>query len=92
MAVNSPSMNNFRASVLRIIAETPGLSISGLAVKVSVIRTAKNEDPVSRPFLSNLLNGRHACTIPFAEDVAEALGASLSDLLDGPAKKSRRRA
>jgi transcriptional regulator with XRE-family HTH domain len=46
---------------------------------------------MSRPYLSRILSGQHAPSIPNAERIAAALGVSLVDLLVTP-KKSRRSA
>lgn len=88
MSADSPAMRNFCANVRKILAETEGLSISGLASLLNDRRTGRDKERVSRPFLSNLLNGRHACTIPFAEEVAQTLGVPVTSLLEAPAKNN----
>lgn len=88
MAADSMAMKYFRANVLRIIAETEGLTISSLA-RALTERRKPDEPAVSRPFLSNLLNGHFACSVPFAEDVADVLGVSVSELLGRPPKKTK---
>lgn len=91
MKADSEAMRNFRANVKRIIADTPGLSISKLALMVNDVRD-RDEKDVSRPFLSNVLNGHYDCSVPFAEDVANALDKKLTELLSAPAKKVRQTA
>ncbi|MDE2021217.1 MAG: helix-turn-helix transcriptional regulator [Patescibacteria group bacterium] len=89
MAVNSPSMEAFRENVKHVIANTPEMSVAKLAREISASRD-KNDPAVSRTFLSNLLNGHFPCSIPFAEEVANALGVKLSDLLSSHRRRGKK--
>ena len=88
MPKDSESMQNFRTNVLAIIKNTDGMSISSL---VAQLNSRKNKTAVSRTFLTNLLNGHHSCSIPFAEDIADVLGISLPTLLKAPRQKNLQR-
>lgn len=92
MSANSAGMVNFRTNVVAIL-HADNIKIAALLEKMNEARKKrKEEDRVSQTFLSNLLNGHKPCQIPFAEEVAEALGVSLVELLSKPQKKSKQHA
>jgi DNA-binding phage protein len=74
----SEALDNF---ILNVRAALPAGGISGLAELTGM----------SRPYLSGMLRGQTAPSIPNAERIAAALGLSLVELL-APPKKSRRSA
>jgi transcriptional regulator with XRE-family HTH domain len=88
MSADSPAMRNFCANVRSVIDETDGLSISGLAEMLNQRRRGRDKERVSRSFLSNLLNGHHSCSLPFAEEIAQTIGVPLSTLIESPVKKN----
>lgn len=76
----SEAMQLFRDRVRRIL-EARHITIKDLADTAGT----------NRPYLSKVLSGRHDPTIPFAEEVAKALGVNLVELLS-PEKNSKKSA
>lgn len=92
MAVDSQVMRNFRANVLDALEDVEG-GASGLVRTMNETRVKKREkEMVSRAFVSNLLNGHKPCSLTFAEEIANALGAPLSKLISEPRKHARQTA
>lgn len=87
MPAHSPLMLNFQTNVLRILRDRKA-TISWLAAELVEARKAADREDcnVSRPFISNLLHGKHSCTIPFAEEIAAVLDVPLVELLQPPKK------
>lgn len=87
MSAESASMKNFSAKVLRVVAETPGLTLSGLVEKMNRVRiehaekTGEKLKKVSRTHLWNVLHGSHDCSMLLADEVATALDIPLTDLI-----------
>lgn len=75
---NSEALNNFVTNVRSLL---PPRGISGLSESTGM----------SRAYLTGVLKGQTAPTIPNAERIASALGLALAELLLPP-KKSRRSA
>ena len=70
MTISSPAMKAFSKNLTAILNEK-NLSLTWLSEETSI----------ARPFLSRVVHGHSACTIPKAEKIATALDVPLADLL-----------
>lgn len=87
-ATDSVSMEAFRANVRLLLDSQPERNVTWLEATINERRKG-DETKVSRPFLYNMLNGKFDCSIPFAEEIANALQVPLATLFTAPPKKSR---
>ncbi len=88
MAADSESLVNLRTNVLRILAETPEISLSSLVRRMNIAREEKAEitgeklKKVSRTYFHNMLHDQFDCSMSFAEEIAKALGIPLPVLIN----------